>query len=437
MDDSRRRFLATTAAIAATGLAGCIAGGSRPDDDLTHDATAWANYDLDWATPTNTPETNVRTEDVLTGLEVPWDVSFAPDGTLFVTERVGRVRRFDGDTLSTVAAPEDAIDVTAVDDEPDDKPYWETWWVAGGEGGTLGVAVHPNYPDPGWLYVYYTAGEEGDWENQVVRFDATAEDPASTREVVVGGIPADEVHNGGRIAFGPDNHLWVTTGDAGTKADAQDPKSLAGKVLRVQATGAPAADNPRHDGWDDRVYTLGHRNPQCITWLPDATPVVTEHGPSGLDEVTVLDAGENYGWPDVRHPEEYRANPEVSRPALNTGVDNSWAPTGGTLYTGDAIPAWQHCLVFGQLIAQRVGVVSLTPEGAPRPPTGDGQRFEGDWLDDDYGATAWQTLGSLGRVRCVVEGPDGALYATTSNRDGRAKEGYPKEGDDRLVRIVA
>jgi glucose/arabinose dehydrogenase len=437
MDCSRRRFLAAASAAAVAGFAGCIASGGRPDDDLRHDATAWPNYELDWATPTHAPVTDVRTEDVLTGLEVPWDVSFASDGTLFVTERVGRVRRFDGDTLSTVAAPEDAIDVTAVDDEPDDKPYWETWWVAGGEGGTLGVAVHPNYPDPGWLYVYYTAGEEGDWENRVARFDATADDPASTREILVSDIPADEVHNGGRIAFGPGNYLWITTGDAGDGERAQDPQSLGGKVLRVQATGAPAEDNPRRDGWDDRVYTLGHRNPQCITWLPDATPVVTEHGPNGLDEVNVLAAGGNYGWPGVRRPEEYRTNPDVERPALNTGLENSWAPTGGTFYTGDAVPSWQNRLVFGQLIAQRVGVVSLTPDGEARPPADGWTRFDADWQDDDYDATAWQTLGSLGRVRCVVEGPDGALYATTSNRDGRAKEGFPKAGDDRLVRIVA
>jgi len=178
--------------------------------------------------------------------------------------------------------------------------------------------------------------------------------------------------------FGPDNHLWVTTGDAATKADAQDPSRSREGAPRP-GDGRPGRDNPRHDGWDDRVYTLGHRNPQCITWLPDATPVVTEHGPNGLDEVSVLEAGGNYGWPDVRRPEGYRANPEMSRPALNTGLENSWAPTGRTFYTGDAVPSWRNCLVFGQLIAQRVGVVSLTPDGEtrPRPGTASASRATG------------------------------------------------------------
>ncbi|MFC3478157.1 PQQ-dependent sugar dehydrogenase [Halobacterium litoreum] len=435
MDDSRRRFLAAASTATAFGLAGCLASGSRPDDDLRHDPTAWSGYDPDWTAPSTAPAMDVVAEDVLTGLKVPWDVTFAPDGTLFVTERVGRIRRFDGDELSTVTEPADAIDVSAVDDEPHDTPYYERWWVAGGEGGTLGVAVHPEYPDPGWLYVYYTATDGGDWENRVARYDATADDPASTHEILVDGIPADKVHNGGRLAFGPDNYLWITTGDAGNGPDAQDPQSLAGKVLRVQATGAPAEDNPRKDGWDDRVYTLGHRNPQCITWLPDATPVLTEHGTSGLDEVNVLEAGGNYGWPEVRKPAAYRGRPEFDRPVLSTAFEDSWAPTGGTFYTGDAVPEWQNRLVFGQLIAQRVGVASLTPDDQERPPAAGGERFDADWLADDYDATAWHTLRSLGRVRCVAEGPDGELYATTSNRDGRAREGFPKEGDDRLVRI--
>jgi glucose/arabinose dehydrogenase len=439
MEQSRREVLATGAASVAA-IAGCVTVGGQqggePADELTHDATNWAAYDEDWTAPTTAAPTAVETEDILTGLKVPWDVSFAPDGTMFVTERVGRVLRVEGGEVSTLTTPDDAIDVSATDDEPDDKPYWETWFVVGGEGGTLGVAVHPEYPDPGWVYVYYTAEVNGeDWKNRVVRYDATADDPEATRQTIVEGIPAKTVHNGGRIAFGPDNYLWITTGDAGKAERAQDGSSLAGKVLRVQATGAPAADNPQKSGWDDRVYTIGHRNPQCITWLPDATPVITEHGPDGMDEVNVLKAGENYGWPDVRSGAEYRKHPNIERPVLNTGKGTSWAPTGGVFYTGSEFPEWENRLLMAQLIAQRVGVVTLTQDGRELPPVGDGQRFDADWLDDDYTATARHTLSELGRVRCVTQGPDGALYATTSNRDGRAKEGFPKEGDDRLVRI--
>ena len=377
----------------------------------------------------------VRAETVVANLELPWDAAVAPTGEVFVTERTGRLLHLDGDHLRTVARPADVIDAGVQPARPDDEPYWESWWVEGGEGGLLGVAVDPAYPDPAYVYVYYTARGEGERRNRVARLDVSAEDPASTTTVVLGGIPAGDVHNGGRITFGPDGHLWVTTGDAGDGGLAQDGRSLAGKVLRCRHDGRPAPDNPRVEGRDRRVYTLGHRNPQGLAWLPDGTPFVTEHGPDGRDEFNRLVPGGNYGWPLARRAGGY-AGTDFRRPLLSTGPPPSWAPSGGVFYTGSAVPAWQNRFVFGQLFGQRVGVATFTPAGQTPPSAPDAVRFDADWLDDRYTVTVRHALSSLGRVRNVFQGPNGDLYATTSNRDGRAQgDDLPRRTDDRLVRI--
>jgi len=423
----RRAFLAA----AAGGLAGCasVRPPDRPGSALDHDPASWASFDPDWQAPTPSPGT-VEPEVVVENLEIPWDIAFAPTGELFVTERTGRVLRVADDSVTTLAEPADAIDAEAVPTDVDDHG----WWVEGGEGGVLGVAVHPLYPDAPYVYVYYTRPTRGGKANRVSRFDATADDPARTEEVLVDGIPAGGVHNGGRIAFGPDDFLWITTGDAGEPALAQDGESLAGKVLRVRPSGRPPFANPGVPARDRRVYSLGHRNPQGLAWLPDATPVITEHGPDGHDEISRLAAGANYGWPNARTEAEYDGT-DYERPLVNTPADgSSWAPTGCTFYTGDRVPSWRNRLVFGALFGQRVHVVTLTPPDETAPPGG--KRFDAPWLDDSYVATSHRRLdGVLGRVRHVAQGPDGHLYAITSNRDGRARREFPTERDDVLVRL--
>ncbi|WP_276299998.1 PQQ-dependent sugar dehydrogenase [Halorussus lipolyticus] len=447
---TRRRFLAGVGAVGAAGFAGCgrlAERELRPEYELNHTAEDWSRYDPEWDGPTNSPlSVSLEPEVLVENLEIPWDLAFAPTGELFLTERTGRIRRFDveGSGLETIGKPASVIDAEAMAPGPDDKPFWETWFVEGGEGGMLGVAVHPKYPEASYIYAYFTAETEGGGkENRVVRYDVDAEDPTETGEIVVDGIPAGGVHNGGRIAFGPDNYLWITTGEAGQGDLAQDTSSLAGSVLRVNTVGDPADDNPDlpGDDADDRIYTYGHRNPQCITWLPDATPVVTEHGPDGHDEVNVLEPGANYGWPEARTESEYRGS-DFHRPVVNT--PESWGPCGGVFYTGDAIPAWRNRLVFGSLIGQRINVVTLAEEAGDLPPVEDagegetrGMRFDADWLDSDYAATAhWTLTDVLGRVRHVEQGPDGHLYAITSNRDGRPKgDTFPRQRDDVLVRL--
>jgi glucose/arabinose dehydrogenase len=441
---TRRRALASAAAVA--GLAGCsgfrsTGSATTPatatpspteayDLSVPHDETTWAGYDPEWTAPATTPETDLSVEVVVENLEIPWDLSFAGNGDLFITERTGRVLRYrDGEVVGSVR-PADAIDAGSVAPGSDEG----SWFLQGGEGGTMGVAAHPRYPDPPVVYVYYTA-ETGDGRvNRLAAVDVAADDPGGTAETLL-EVPANNYHDGGRIAFGPADHLWVTTGDAGEKPLAADPGSLAGKVLRVTPTGDPAPDNPGLEA--PEVFTVGHRNPQGISWLPDATPLADEHGP-GPDEVNRLVAGDDYGWPAARKPEGY-AETDYHRPLASSMVEATvWAPSGSCFYTGSVEPLANRLLV-GCLGSQRLKVFTVTPPEGELPPLGDtGTRYDADWLDGAYTVTSHDALvDRLGRIRHVDQGPDGALYAITSNRDGRASGAFPRERDDVLVRIDA
>jgi glucose/arabinose dehydrogenase len=310
-------------------------------------------------------------ETVVTGLEVPWDMAFLPDGRALVTERPGRVRLLSRD-LELRGEPVADVEVAAI-----------------GEGGLLGIAIDPDFADNSFVYLYRTTGEG----NEVVRFRFDGEQLVE-EEVVVEGIQAGAIHDGGRIRFGPDGALYVTTGDAGQDQLAQDPGSLNGKILRV-------------DGGRTRVYSLGHRNPQGLDWQPGSGRLVAaEHGSTGDDEVNLIEPGRNYGWPDVTGVEhgDFTAPMAV--------YEDSIAPSGAT-FVSLAGSAWTGDFLIGALVGEQIRRLSFDGARVIR----DEALFEGE----------------LGRVRVLVEGPDGALYALTSNRDGR---GAPREGDDRIVRIV-
>jgi glucose/arabinose dehydrogenase len=436
-------------AMSATAAAGCAAPqGSDPEATPTRsptptpDASTPGTIDAgEWTPPADAPTRSVTPNVLVENLEVPWDIAVAPDGDLFVTERVGRVTRFSAGDLEAVFAPADAIDAGSVEPGSTDRP----WWVDGGEGGTLGVAVHPEYPDPRELFVYYTTEEGDERTNRVSRFDLDAGDPAASEAVVIDGIPAFRVHNGGRITVGPDGALWVTTGSAAFDEDeeasalAADPGSLAGTVLRVTPAGDPAPGNPDlGSDADPRVFTYGHRNPQGIVRLPDGTVIANEHGPTGYDEVNRLVAGHDYGWPDreVRTNPAMYATAEGVHPPLATSGGATWAPSGSLFYTGDAVPSWRNRMLIGGLISQQIVILTLTPPDADPPPVEWGTRIDDDWTDPAFTATAHPVLeGELGRVRHLEEGPDGELYAITSNRDGRASDPFPRGRDDVLVKL--
>lgn len=458
MDWNRRRFLAAAGLSGATGLAGCTVpsvpsssgtetGSNDPaetptpvEDDtyelaVEHDVETWDDYDPDWTHPTAAPATEPSVETVVEDLEIPWDLSFAPNGDLFISERVGKIARYASDSLEELAAPDvlDRADAIAPGEEGG-------WWAGGSEGGLMGISIHPNYPDVPLLYAIYTQEAHGGYRNRVVYYDVSASNPTETETVVVDDIAGHEIiHNGARLTFGPRNYLWITTGDANDRERAADPGALAGSVLRIEPNGSPAADNPDVEGGDPRVFSWGHRNPQGITFLPDGTPIVTEHGPGARDEVNVLRPGGNYGWaPEGEHGRDGDTYPgtDYDRPVVNTGPDTTWAPPGCTFYTGDAAAEWQNRLLVGGLASQRVQIVTVYPSDGEAPSAEEGRRFDADWMDPDYDAVAHHALeDELGRIRHVETGPDGEVYAITSNRDGRASDGFPQEGDDRVVKL--
>ena len=328
-------------------------------------------------------------ETVVEGLEVPWDLAFTPDGRMLITERPGRIRVVSDGTLQE--APYATIDV-----------------FHRSEAGLMGITIHPDFAANGYIYVCYTYREGRSTLNRIARLTDQG-DRATDHHVILDHIPGATRHDGCRIRFGPDGYLYATTGDATDPGLSQDLDSLAGKVLRMADDGSVPPDNPFSGSL---VYTWGHRNPQGLAWHPaTGDPFITEHGPDRDDEVNLLEQGKNYGWPDV-----------TGAPGEPGFVDStlSLTPTvaiaGAAFVSGNRLPdAWQGNLVFAALKSSHLQRVVLEPPG--------------------YRSVASrQTLfqEQFGRLRAVVMGPDGYLYFTTSNRDGR---GRPREGDDRLLRL--
>jgi len=438
---SRRRYIAALSAVGTTAVAGCLSSTSQIDEqasfeyDLStdHNIEGWPRYDPEWTAPTTSPfAQSYTTETVVKNLEIPWDISFAPDGTLFLTERTGTLNRVTDGRIDRISSPDDIIDAGSI---PPGSTVSQ-WFLKGGAGGMHGVAVHPEYPDVPIVYTYYTYLDEneGTKYNKVVAYDVTDDRPEQGVPIL-DRVPSKKIHNGGRIAFGPRNFLWVTTGDAGEAPRAQSLTYLGGKVLRLTPTGEPAPGNPNlAQDADPRIFTYGHRNPQGLTWLQDGTPIVTEHGPNAHDEVNVLAPGSNYGWPRARTKDKYESF-DFHRPVVNTG-NVTWAPSGSLFYTGTAVPGLRNRLLIATLRGQHLNVVTLSRPDEELPPLDGGRRFEG-WYDSDFVATSHRLFeDQLGRLRGIAQHPDGGLYLVTSNRDGRARNGFPTLQDDRLLRIV-
>lgn len=337
----------------------------------------------------------IQIDTVASGLDTPWSIVFTSNNRMLVTERPGRIRMIENGTLL-------------------DKPLHTFSEVSEtGEEGLMAMALHPHYPENHWVYVSLAYQAGGEMWVKVLRFE-DKNDRLENSQVILDRIPAAQYHAGNRLAFGPDGKLYIATGDATEKNLAQDIQSLAGKILRLNDDGSIPDDNPFPG---KAIWSYGHRNPQGLAWHPDNGRLYSsEHGPSvfdgpaGGDEVNLIEKGKNYGWPWVSHNEK-RAGTEAPLVTFTPAE----APASLVIYSGRAREAWRGNLFFGALKGE--GLVRLViDEKDPK------KVIRSEKLSEVQ----------FGRIREVMEGPDGFLYFTSSNRDGR---GAPQQGDDRVFRL--
>lgn len=356
-----------------------------------------------FGTPTNfaattTPliSTPYVIETVASGLDTPWSIVFTSADRMLVTERPGRLRVIERGTL--LAKPLHTFSgISEISEE-----------------GLMSLALHPDYRSNRQLYVSYAyAAADGLWV-KVVRFRDNG-DRLNDELTILDRIPAAKYHAGNRLAFGPDRKLYITTGDSTHKELAQQMDSLAGKILRLNPDGSIPDDNPFPNS---PVYSFGHRNPQGISWHPVTGELYsTEHGPSvidgpaGGDEINRIVKGGNYGWPLVSHGA--RREGTVAPLWVFTPAE---APASALVYSGQALPQFRNDLFFGALRGEGLVRVRVSPQ------------------DPDLIMSVEKLAQvQLGRIREVAEGPGGAIYFSTSNRDGR---GNPSAEDDRIMRII-
>ena len=376
-------------------LAGCGGGESQFSNESETEDTASQTELAESETPapedTQIPQpggsaeagpVEVETSVVATGLEAPWDLVFAPNGEALVSER-------DSSRLLSVDSSGNVEELQRLPEN------------GTGEGGLLGIALSPNYESDGYVYAYYTT----DTDNRVTRFRL-----GEVPEPILTGIPVLTYHNGGRIAFGPDGNLYVGTGDAGDTSNSQDLNSLGGKILRVTPDGNVPADNPFPNS---PVYSYGHRNVQGLAWDEGGQLYATEFGQNRYDEVNRIQPGGNYGWPEVEGEGGFFASGEYIDP-IATWATSEASPSGAEILKNGAIPQWEGNFFMAALRGQRLYRLALGPDGA---------------------VTEQEELlsGQAGRLRHVVQAPDGSLWVLTSNRDGR---GTPIADDDRILRLA-
>ncbi|MFI7576363.1 PQQ-dependent sugar dehydrogenase [Micromonospora sp. NPDC049497] len=369
-----RSALAASCATLLLATAGCSFGEPAPDP---------AGEPPTFPTPSASASADGTGPEVVTtvlakGLRVPWGIAFLPDGAALVTERdSGRILQVgpgsgpDGLTVRPVQTIGDV--------------------AAAGEGGLLGIAVSPAYQRDRTVFVYYTAERD----NRIAKL-RLGEPPTP----ILTGIPKAGIHNGGGLAFGPDGQLYASTGDAGDRAASQDVKRLGGKILRITPAGKPAPGNPFRNS---PVWSLGHRNVQGMAWDAGKRMYAVEFGQNTWDEINQVTKGKNYGWPQVegRSDDARFINPVTQ-----------W-PTSDASCSG--LAAADRLLVTACLRGKRLWLVELTATGTV------------------LGQPRELLTGRFGRLRAVAAAPDGSLWVSTSNHDGR---GDPAPEDDRLLRLV-
>ena len=369
---------------------------------LTNLACAAASGDDTLPAPKDTPKMSV--EIVATNLEVVWSIVFAPDGRMFFTERPGRVRLMENGRLREKSF------FTVPDIEPS------------GESGLMGMVLHPNFAANHLVYLAYAYQDaEKNQTVRVARYRETGETLVEPKTIIE-NIPASQYHSGTRLKFGADGKLYITTGDATKQTRAQDLGSINGKTLRLNDDGTIPNDNPfiNQKGARPEIWTYGHRNAQGMDFQPESGLMFqTEHGPSiidgvslfkrtGGDEVNIVERGKNYGWAKISH--------DMRRDGMETPIIQytpAVAPASGMFYRGNLFPEFKGNFFFGALKGESIIRLVL-----------DKRRIV---------AQEKLFLKTYGRIREIAEAPDGSIYFSTSNRDGR---GSPASTDDRILRII-
>ncbi|MEK7558557.1 MAG: PQQ-dependent sugar dehydrogenase [Patescibacteria group bacterium] len=325
------------------------------------------------------------TEIIADNLQIPWEIAFLPDGDLLVTERSGTLKRIG----------------------KEGRVYTIEGVKHVGEGGLLGMALHPRFRDNRLVYLYLTTATGNGLKNRVERY-RLEDNRLSEKKVIIDNIPGAAYHDGGRIAFGGDGYLYITTGDASNAEFAQNIDSLAGKILRLKDDGSVPDDNPFTSTGSAQaaaVYSYGHRNSQGLVWDDRGRLWATEHGRSGIlsgfDELNLIEKGKNYGWPIIEGDEKKEG---METPLAQSGPDETWAPS--------SIAFWNGSFFFGGLRGESL--------------------YEAKIIGEKQISLKVHFRKEFGRIRAVVLGPDGFLYITTSNTDGR---GNPKVNDDKIIRL--
>ena len=325
---------------------------------------------------------DLNTDVIVDGLNNPWEIVFGPDGEIYFTERDGRIWKLS---------------------EFGDAKVIQTFPKSGAvEGGTLGLALHPEFEKNKKIYVYQTNLELEFYQNKIFSF--TVEDDMLTdKQIILDGIPGAPWHDGGRIQFGPDEKLYISTGDAISPGLSQDLSSLAGKILRINSDGTIPEDNPFESS---PVFSYGHRNPQGLAWSTNGMFVSSEHGPSGElgyghDEVNIILKGKNYGWPNIvgNSLDENFVNP-----LIHSG-QSTWAPSGMVFYDSDKISSFNGKFLIGTLRGEHLMVVEISDDGSLISTE---KFFDGDF----------------GRIRTAQIDHDGNLYLLTANGN-----------NDKIIRI--
>lgn len=326
-------------------------------------------------------------EVIARNLEVPWDMGLSDNQDLFITERLGKVKllKSNGQLINIATL---------------DNVYSQ------GESGLTGIALHPNFSTNNLLYLYYSYQNNGQVLNRVSQF-TFEKNSLKDEKVILDNLPGGLIHNGGRLRFGPDGKLWVLTGDAGNENLAQSLSSLGGKVLRLNDDGSIPDDNPLKNS---AIYSYGHRNPQGLDWSPEGRELyISEHGSSNFDEINIVKANQNYGWPQVSRC--FSDDPRFQNPIL-CSEETTWAPSGLAFLKTD-LPKYKNSFIFAGLRGQILERVKVE----------NGKVVEQETIiREEYG-----------RLRGVLSDEKGSIYISTSNKDGR---GTIKGGDDKILKIT-